>query len=49
MINGQNGEVEGTYPKSALKIALAVLAVVVIVFVLYVFISTQTGGGPVTY
>ena len=42
MVNGQNGTVKGTYPKSAVKIALAILAVVAVLVVAYVLISSNS-------
>ena len=38
LVNGQTGEVEGTAPRSALKIALLVLTVVILIaLAFYVF------------
>lgn len=39
MINGQTGKVEGDYPKSGVKIGLAILAGILIVGVMYFLIS----------
>jgi Zn finger protein HypA/HybF involved in hydrogenase expression len=42
MINGQTGTVQGAYPKSPIKIALAILAGLVVLGIAYVLISGQT-------
>jgi hypothetical protein len=42
MINGQTGEVQGQYPKSALKIALLVLLGIAVIAGIYFVIATQS-------
>jgi len=42
MINGQTGTVQGAYPKSPIKIGLAILAGLVVLGIAYVLISGQT-------
>jgi len=42
MINGQTGSVQGAYPKSVIKIALAILAGAVLIGVAYILIAGQT-------
>lgn len=41
MINGQTGSVQGVYPKSPIKIALAVVAGAILIGIAYLFIAGQ--------
>lgn len=37
VINGYNGEIRGSYPKSAIKITIAVILAIIVIFILYYF------------
>ena len=48
-INGQTGRVTGSYPKSALKITLAVIAAIIVFFGLYWLFESYSGGSSGGY
>lgn len=41
LINGQNGKIKGEYPKSPIKIAIAVLCVILLLFGVYLFSEAE--------
>ena len=48
-INGQTGRVTGSYPKSALKITLAVIAAIIVLLGLYWLFEANSGGSSGGY